>query len=197
MPAALRIINHLQTVIEHLSAASSNQQRLEIIENLDIDLTQLRPYHHFGLSRYGRNLIYTGAGFEIILLCWQSQQYSTPHDHNGSLCIMKCISGELTEQRYQLQVSADNNCKLIPSELMTLSNGQVTSITDQQGLHKLGNDTAAAACSLHFYFPPIHSANAYTEHDSSQKTVLSVFTSEYGVKTAAPETEKRKLLAVK
>ncbi|MCJ8341138.1 MAG: cysteine dioxygenase family protein [Pseudomonadales bacterium] len=196
MPAAPRAINNIQTVIEQLSVAGSDQQRLEIIESVPIDLTELRPYHHYGSSSYGRNLIYTGVGFEIILLCWQPQQYSTPHDHQGSLCIMKCISGELTEQRYQLQAKAVNNCILSPTERVTFCDGEVTSITDQQGLHKLGNETAAEACSLHFYFPPIHSANAYNEQDGSQKTVLSVFTSEYGVKTAVTATEKVKLQSV-
>ena len=197
MPAAPRVINNIQTVIEQLSAASSDQQRLELIERIPIDSTELRPYHHYGHSSYGRNLIYTGAEFEIILLCWKPQQYSTPHDHQGSLCIMKCISGELTEQRFLLQAKAGNNCILSPTERITFGDGEVTSITDQQGLHKLGNDTAAVACSLHFYFPPIHSASAYSEQDGSQKTVLSVFTSEYGVKTAVTANEKIKLQAVR
>jgi len=197
MPATPEIINSLQTVIEQLSTANSDKQRQEIIENGHIGLTELGPFHHYGSSGYGRNLIYTGAEFEIILLCWQPQQFSTPHDHNGSLCIMQCVSGELIEQRYQLQACADNHCILSPTELMTLSDGQVTSISDQQGLHKLGNATMTAACSLHFYFPPIHSANAYSEQDGGQKTVFSSFTSEYGVKIAETESEKIQLQVVR
>ena len=170
-------------IIEQLQQCSSDQQRLNLIGNMVLELQDLEKYHHFGAGSYGRNLVYSNDQFEMILMCWGPEQGATVHDHNDSLCIMKCLAGQLEEQRYIKKRSVNGEgLTIMPSEVSHLNKGETCSITDNQGLHSISNQTTQAACSLHFYFPPIHTATVYDVKEGGQKTVISTFTSEYGIK---------------
>ncbi len=171
-------LNVVANLIDQLQQASTDQARKTLIANREVSLVDVERYYHFGAASYGRNLVFSNADFEVILMCWQSNQHSTAHDHNGSLCVMKCLAGELEEQRYIK--TATQMPRLLATEKKLLVAGETSSITDQEGLHSISNNSVRAACSLHFYFPAIHSTNVYCLKDGSQKSVTSVFTSENG-----------------
>ncbi len=168
--------------IKHLHACENNQQRINCVQENGLSLEDLEQYHHFGATSYGRNLVYHHPEFEVILMCWGPQQQSSAHDHNKSLCVMKCLGGELEEQRYSVNPSPQ---PLSKTDLAILKTGQSCSITDDQGLHTVGNKTAENACSLHVYFPPISNVTSYSIENSQEKKLVSAFTTEYGVKIAS------------
>jgi len=170
-------LDSIELLIADLQVNYSQAQRIAVIESLHLQLSDLELYHHFGTSSYGRNLVFSCDEFEIILMCWQPGQYSVAHDHNGSLCVMKCLVGELGEQRFQ-----KHDQSIYPIGEYTLAQGSTAFITDEQGLHSIGNYSAQDACSLHCYFPPIHNTNIYALENGTTKKVSSSFTSEYGVK---------------
>jgi len=173
----------LTALIEDLNTLASDEQRIALIENAVIDLSEFASYHHFGENSYGRNLIYSNEDFEVILMCWRSGQQSVAHDHSNSLCVMKCIAGVLEEQRYvKKAVAGELTDIIVPTSLNALENHQAIAITDNEGLHSLQNNSSADACTLHFYFPPIHQANKYDMNSGEKTVVTSKFTSEYGVK---------------
>ena len=190
MQTALREIATLNTLIDNLNDSSSDEERVKIIKNTSMNLTELSGYHHVGKTSYGRNLVFSNDDFEVILMCWEAGHKSVPHDHNNSLCVMKCLSGELQEQRYVKKkkitqaITHMNNSQeiIVPTSLSTLELNQATSIKDSEGLHSLMNNSQDSACTLHFYFPPIHQSNIYDIEGSEPKAVTSKFTSEYGVK---------------
>jgi len=170
-------VNSIDLLITDLQASLSQEQRIAVIENMHLQLADLDFYHHFGASSYGRNLVFSCEEFEIILMCWQPGQHSVAHDHNGSLCVMKCLVGELDEQRFQ-----QHDQRIHPIGKYTLTQGSTAFITDEQGLHCIGNYSEQDACSLHCYFPPIHNTNIYVLESGATKKVTSSFTTEYGVK---------------
>lgn len=175
----------LNTLIDDLNTLVCDEQRVALIKEAIIDLSELDKYHHFGERSYGRNLIYSNQNFEVILMCWRSGQQSVAHDHSDSLCVMKCVGGVLEEQRYIKQAITNNAVdEILPTSLNTLALNQAISITDSEGLHSLKNSSAQDACTLHFYFPPIHQANKYDTNSGEATVVNSKFTSEYGVKLA-------------
>jgi len=183
MQAASLDTANLTALIDDLNTLASDEQRIALIENAVIDLSEFENYHHFGEHSYGRNLIYSNEEFEVILMCWRSGQQSVAHDHSDSLCVMKCIAGLLEEQRYtKKQVSSELTDVIVPTSLSTLELNQAISIRDSEGLHSLQNNSSADACTLHFYFPPIHQANKYDMNSGEKTVVTSKFTSEYGVK---------------
>jgi len=177
MNNAKQKLNSIDLLIADLKASHSEAQRIAVIENIHLQLADLDVFHHFGISCYGRNLVFSCDEFEIILMCWKPGQHSVAHDHNGSLCVMKCLAGELDEQRFQ-----QRDHSIYPIGKYTLAQGRTASITDEQGLHSVGNYSEQDACSLHFYFPPIHNTNIYALENGATKKVTSSFTSEYGVK---------------
>jgi cysteine dioxygenase len=176
----------LSTLIDDLNTLVSDEQRVALIKEVIIDSSEFEKYHYFGECSYGRNLIYSNQDFEVILMCWRSGQQSVAHDHSDSLCVMKCVSGVLEEQRYIKQAVIDRTSpkadEILPTSLNTLALNQAISITDSEGLHSLKNNSAQDACTLHFYFPPIHQANKYDTNSGEATVVNSKFTSEYGIK---------------
>lgn len=179
MTAAELKLSPVEVFVDSLHACENDQQRIACVQNSDIALSDLDEYHYFGETSYGRNLIYHHPDFEVILMCWGPQQKSSAHNHSESLCVMKCLGGELEEQRYQSNAFPQ---PLTKTELTVLKTGQSVSITDEEGLHTVGNETAENACSLHVYFPPISRVTSFALEDSQTKKLTSCFTSEYGVK---------------
>ena len=158
MTQADSAVASIDRLIDNLHLCKGDQERLACLADNPIALDDLLKYHYFGVNSYGRNLVYHHPDFEIILMCWQPQQKSSIHDHDNSLCLMKCLAGELKEQRY----IGDNHTQLVTEVgSHTLQAGQSVSITDEQGLHAIGNSAQNDACSLHVYFPPISKVNSY------------------------------------
>lgn len=53
------------------------------------------------LFRYTRNLVDAGNGkFNLMILCWGPGHGSAIHDHADAHCMMKMLSGQLSEIRY-------------------------------------------------------------------------------------------------
>ncbi|MFT5707655.1 MAG: cysteine dioxygenase [Oceanospirillaceae bacterium] len=175
-------ISVIDKLVEQLKHSSDDQQRIQLIAKLKIDLGDLRAYHYLGEKSYGRNLIFSNDDFEVILMCWSAGQGTIVHDHSESLCVMQCVDGELDEQRYiEQSYKEEMKFKIKPSQLSKLTSGETRSITDQDGLHSIKNNSSSAASSLHFYFPPIHNVTLYNLEEGVKKTASGVFTSEYGV----------------
>lgn len=182
MQTMLKGFNTLEAVIEKLLLTSTDSDRVEAIEQSSLALESVEKYHFYGRESYGRNLVFSCPSFEVILMCWQPKQGSAIHDHGHSKCIMKCLKGELEEHRFQLAAESEDDHRVVGSSVNVLRPGSVKDIDDNQGLHQITNNSMSDACSLHFYFPPIHSCNAFCQEKGSKKTVSSKFTSIYGEK---------------
>src|SRR5213596_981525 len=62
-----------------------------------VTLDDVRPFLCFSAEHYVRNLLYAGPSYQALVLCWRSGQRSPIHDHRGSSCAVKVISGTATE----------------------------------------------------------------------------------------------------
>ena len=65
-----------------------------------VTLDEVRPFLRFSPDHYVRNLMYAGPSYQALVLCWQSGQRSPIHDHRGSSCAVKIISGIATETSF-------------------------------------------------------------------------------------------------
>jgi cysteine dioxygenase len=176
-------LNLIEQHIAKLLIASSDSEKISLIKNMPIQLSDVIGYRYFDEKSYTRNLVFSCADFEVILMCWGSGQHSVVHDHNGSLCVMKCLLGTLDEQRFEKRLNTQSGIVAIePTGSYSLIAGSTTSILDEEGLHSIANSRQEDACSLHFYFPPIKNAYVYGLDNVAKKAVSSVFTSEFGIK---------------
>ena len=66
----------------------------------ELTLEDVRPFLRFSPDHYVRNLMYAGPGYQALVLCWRSGQRSPIHDHTGSSCGVKVISGVATETTF-------------------------------------------------------------------------------------------------
>ncbi|MGB1236944.1 MAG: cysteine dioxygenase [Pseudomonadales bacterium] len=178
MNAPVKPAARLSNLIAALESACDEQDYARLIAEADLKVEDLVHYRFLPDMGYGRNLIYSSETFEMILMCWPDRQQSAVHDHAKSLCVMKCIEGELVEHRYR--VDADMSPKHIGETV--LQGGDLQQIDNSQGLHSIQNRSGELSCSLHFYFPAIHSCHLFCEETGQKKQVFSLFTSEYGIR---------------
>jgi len=68
---------------------------------LEISLDDVRKHVQFGDKTYRRNLIHEGPSYQALVLCWRSGQRSPIHDHRGSSCGVRILSGVATETLFK------------------------------------------------------------------------------------------------
>src|SRR5262245_5063179 len=62
-----------------------------------LTLQDLTRYLTYNPERYVRNRVHDGPAYQALLLCWRNGQRSPIHNHRGSNCGVKVLSGVATE----------------------------------------------------------------------------------------------------
>ncbi|RKO91259.1 RmlC-like cupin domain-containing protein, partial [Blyttiomyces helicus] len=131
---------------------------------------------------YTRNLVDDGNGkFNLMILCWSENGQSPIHDHAGAHCMMKVLSGQITETQYKWpgeatssaspaggsdkendsDSDADSHAMKVRTENVH-SSDQVAYIHDKIGLHRVSS-RGGPAVSLHLYTPPFETCKTFCE----------------------------------
>jgi glutamate/tyrosine decarboxylase-like PLP-dependent enzyme/predicted metal-dependent enzyme (double-stranded beta helix superfamily) len=87
--------------------------------------------------------------FDLLVLSWAPGTKSPIHDHPCERCFLMCVSGSLYEDRYVL----DDEEKPVFHRRTPIPPRVATWISDDIGIHSVGNDGDTVACSLHCYIP--------------------------------------------
>lgn len=160
MPAALaelvaRLDSHRRVM---------NQAALrEVLAQSSITAADLRDFIRFDPACYTRNLIRSGAAYDLLVLCWRSGQRSPIHDHRGSNCGVKIIRGIATEVTFER-----SPCGLVyPTATNEHRPGDVTASSDND-MHQMGNLQTGGnnLVSVHLYSPPLRQMGTYFLGDS-------------------------------
>ena len=129
------------------------------LENLDIDLDDVREYVRFSKDRYQRNLLHAGEGYHALILCWRNGQRSPIHDHRGSSCGVRVLAGVATETLFK------RNAKglVFPVSSRELPTHGVCGSQDSD-IHQVSNlaDGDADLVTLHIYSPPLMVMGTYS-----------------------------------
>jgi len=112
-------------------------------------------------TSYVRTLMHTGPTYEALIMCWLPGQRSPIHDHAGSACAVRVISGSAIETRYSL----DADRLAIPTGQSIFASGSVTCSADAD-IHTLANALPGLACgepliTLHIYSPVLIASRKY------------------------------------
>lgn len=139
-------------------------------------LADVADYCRFDPRHYVRNLIHTGPGYHALVLCWRNGQRSPIHDHTGSGCGVKVLSGVATETRFQIAP----NGMIYPADSHTLVEGE-TCYTEDADIHQLSNLQAAGAdlVTLHVYSPPLLRMNAFSLHGAEAREFFDPVNDEF------------------
>jgi predicted metal-dependent enzyme (double-stranded beta helix superfamily) len=79
---------------------------------------------------------------------WSPGNGSAIHDHGNAHCLMKILSGDLTETRYSFPKDGDDGPMQVIAE-KTHSENSVAYMADELGVHRVWNNGADFAVSLH------------------------------------------------
>jgi cysteine dioxygenase len=129
------------------------------LASTDLTLDVVRPFLRFSPDHYVRNLMYAGPSYQALVLCWRSGQRSPIHDHTGSSCAVKLISGVATETTFAK--AANGMLYAIGSrQLLTGQScaSQDDDVHQMSNLQREGNDLI----TLHVYSPPLLFMNMYS-----------------------------------
>jgi len=141
-----------------------------------VTLDDVRPFLQFSPDHYVRNLMYAGPTYQALVICWHSGQRSPIHDHRGSSCAVKVISGVATETVFALapngmlyatgsrQLAAGDSCASQDADVHQMSN-----------LQPEGQDLV----TLHVYSPPLYRMNMYSLVDAKVKQFFDPVNEEF------------------
>ena len=131
---------------------------VSILETYARENDDWRSYAFYSDERYTRNLIHSDATFELLIVCWNPDQESPIHNHEGSDCWMTVLDGQVEEQHFDFPTG---NGALKPTRTTTCETATVAFIRDEIALHLVRPIGGKRAASLHLYSTPIPSCQIY------------------------------------
>jgi len=141
----------------------------EILERLVISPEEIKAHVLFSERRYARNLVHKTDRFEIMIMCWNSGQRSSIHDHAGSLGGLKILSGELTESLFEKapagMIKALRSVDYSVGNIRVEETSLIHQISNLQGENR-------QSISVHIYLPPLVRMNVYSLEDPAVKNIL-------------------------
>jgi len=164
----LEVIEVLQNQAAGVGAAEMH----DILHRLVVSSEEMKTHSLFSTRRYARNLVHKSERFEIMIMCWNSGQRSSIHDHAGSLGGLKILAGTLTESVFD---TAPNG--MIKSRSSVDYSVGAIRVEETTLIHQLSNlqGESRQAISVHIYLPPLVRMNVYSLDDPSVKNVLTQY----------------------
>ena len=136
-------MNNLIRELTKLGRINDLQKCIPLVKDYtSLDYKNWVSYNKYS---YKRNLIYRDNNFEILLLCWKPYSLAKIHDHSQNGCILKLLSGNLIETKF------DPSLNIIGSSLITPNN--ISYMSNDIGYHAI-NNLNCKAITLHVYSPP-------------------------------------------
>ena len=198
-------IDHFLTKLCSIEAGLITRDNvLDLCESVQISDASLAPYLFFDEHFYTRNLIYRDDLFEVLAICWESQQRTAVHTHNGQLCWMIMQRGGIQVVDYKwlgcdhpehqnvvgMDCTAESEHVKLDRirEVECSGGGQVVTADKLQTIHQLFNANERTV-SIHIYSRPIDSCVAFdlkTQH--CYRRQLSYF-SQYGSREFKEKTK--------
>lgn len=151
----LNTISSLQELLDELPNCSGDDY-VNIAKQMKIPSEDLQPYAMFSDEAYTRNCVERTEDYELILLCWEKDQDTPIHCHNGEECWVYLAEGKLRERRFQTK-----NDELVKTADVKMTEERLSYMNDDLGYHSLQNIANGRSMSLHLYVAPIDECSAY------------------------------------
>jgi cysteine dioxygenase len=107
-------------------------------------------------DHYTRTPLYKNDYLEIVLICFEKGQSSSIHDHQGSNCIVRVISGKLLETLFDENkeyLFSDKPANYSYSSHHDISEGDISGLDGTQ-VHQLSCLNGTGSVLVNFYSPP-------------------------------------------
>jgi len=154
----LKSSENLQNLITILSQSSIEDYNA-LLNSFDFSAIDFKPFESWSSKKYTRNCMYRDVNFELILLCWEKDQETAIHGHDGEDCWIYLLEGEMEEVFYAI----DDDRYLREKRSQKTFPKQVSFMNDRLGFHKLKNNFRGRSMSLHVYAKPIENCRSFDE----------------------------------
>jgi cysteine dioxygenase len=150
--------------LEAVGCAIPLTQLAALVERVPVTPEQLGDAIQIDGGAYVRTLVFERADVEVFVMAWLPGQRSPIHDHGGSACAVRVVSGAALERLYRKR---DDGLVVATGERL-LTGGRVTSSFDDD-IHSFGNAVDAPASvrdilvTIHAYSPPLSPTHKYVE----------------------------------
>lgn len=118
-----------------------------------------KKYVSFSDEKYKRNVVKSNDKIEMLIICWNKNQFSGIHDHPINGCILKILEGKIEEHEYVHQLK-DKKEELELSNINICEKDSIGYQEGSSGLHKIVNGDNMSV-SLHIYAPPNYKLTIY------------------------------------
>jgi cysteine dioxygenase len=150
--------------LDGLSGRAPLDELLDLLACVEVDPADLAEHVRFSSQGYTRNLVRAGPWYNLLVLCWKNGQRSPIHDHAGSTCGVRVLSGVLTETAFAF--APHGRVKSVGSRDLTA--GAVCGSQDFD-LHQVSNlQDDDDLVTLHVYSPPLRRMGTYSLTDDTR-----------------------------
>ena len=105
----------------------------------------------FDPDHYVRKVLQRDERLEIALLCWDAGQASSIHDHRGSNCVVRVLSGCFVERLFRADSASGLYVEL---KARTIHPGDLTGVDGEQVHQMINVAVGGRGAMLNFYSPP-------------------------------------------
>lgn len=132
------------------------------LSDVSMSLDDVRRHLIFAAGTYRRNLVHAGPAYQALVLCWRNGQRSPIHDHAGSSCGVRVLSGEALETVFERTRAG----MVFAVRSLAHAPGSVCATQDAD-IHQVSNvaDDGSDLVTLHVYSPPLLNMGTYTLFD--------------------------------
>lgn len=136
---------------------------------LTITSDDVSPCIIFGEESYRRNLLHAGPAYQALVLCWRNGQRSPIHDHQGSSCGVRVLSGAALETVFERA----HNGMIYAVRSREMGAGSICA-TEDDDIHQVSNlaEDGGDLVTLHVYSPPLLRMGTYSLFDTEVKSFL-------------------------
>ncbi len=120
----------------------------KIVQNANIQIEDLLPYADFDHpieDGYGRKMIYDGGNFEMMAMSWNTDHYSSIHNHGYTEWGIVQVFGNTHHFIYRIR---NEELQFAKKEILT--KGQIIKVVNAM-IHQMGNPSTEKYMSLHIY----------------------------------------------
>lgn len=131
---------------------------------LDVTSDDVAEFARFSRRSYVRNLMRNGPWYHLLVLCWRSGQRSPIHNHAGSTCGFRILTGVATETLFHTTPSS----LIVAGSSHDMHPGEVA-VAQDRDIHQVSNLQAPGTdlMTLHIYSPPLLRMDTYSLTDGT------------------------------
>jgi uncharacterized NAD(P)/FAD-binding protein YdhS/predicted metal-dependent enzyme (double-stranded beta helix superfamily) len=159
-------LSELTRTLDALGARVSPVDLVRAVEKTHLTAADVAAFVRPSFQSYNRTPVVVREHYEMLVLTWQAGQGSAPHEHSGSVCVVRVVQGQAAEGSYS--VATDGFVDLEYEELVRA--GEITSLHDA-GVHVIRNASAdgETLVTLHVYSPPLREGRRFVPRPEPQR----------------------------